>query len=172
MDRSGVLKSKAAEVILDLYEKPMYFSELTKEKGYSALTLQKILDNLLDKQLVEIKQEKLAQKGYPRDVYSLMDKGKKIAEKLADINWILSHNEEINEQALNELYQTVLEHVNVIDNVVRVKDGKRIADVYVRELHGKIKLHCDLCDSDSCIHVNFAYTLPEVRKLIEEHNRL
>ena len=58
-------------------------------------------------------------------------------------------------------------HVNVMDNVVRIRDGSRVAEVYLKELRGKVKPWCDLCDSESCLHVNFSWSLPEVRTVVE-----
>jgi hypothetical protein len=50
-----------------------------------------------------------------------------------------------------------------------VKDGNRIAEVYISNIHGKIKLKCALCDSKDCVHVNFAYSLPSIRELMEKY---
>jgi hypothetical protein len=50
---------------------------------------------------------------------------------------------------------------------MKVNDGNKMTDVYIPNLRGKIRLKCALCDSEDCVHVNFAYSLPRVRELME-----
>jgi len=50
-----------------------------------------------------------------------------------------------------------------------VKGGNRIVEVYISDIYGKIKLKCALCDSEYCVHVNFAYSFPSVRELMERY---
>jgi DNA-binding HxlR family transcriptional regulator len=164
-------KSYTINVLKDLLHKESYITELAKEKKYSTPILQNTLEDLVKSKLVMAHTKKLNKVGNPRIIYSLTTLGLEVALKLEDINKILSKSGKgpSLEDGLNVLKSQFLEHVNAIDNVVRVKDGPRIADVYVKELHGKIKLKCELCDSESCIHANFAYSLPEVRELLEKY---
>ena len=143
----------------------MYFSELGKAGGYSSLTLQRTLKFLLDQGLAVVRSEKPQGRGYPRTVYSLTSKGRKIAFKLREITSIASE-ETGNESLLERLYRTFLVHVNVMDDLVRIQDGSRIAEVFVSKLRGRMRLRCSLCDSENCVHVNFSWSLPEIRALL------
>lgn len=152
-------------VLLNLLEKPKYFSELQLEGGYSSPTLQKTLKQILEYKLAERTLEKPEGRGNPRTVYTLTDKGDRIALKLREINAIASTGAK-KTSFFEGLYQSLLEHVNVMDNMIRIQDGNRIAEVYLKEMQGRMKLWCDFCNSESCVHVNFAWSMPEVRGLL------
>jgi hypothetical protein len=51
------------------------------------------------------------------------------------------------------------DHVKVIDN-----DLGRIASVYFR----RRKIFCDLCETDECIHADFALSIPDVVNILRE----
>jgi hypothetical protein len=65
-----------------------------------------------------------------------------------------------------------LEHFNLSENGVRVLDRTlgnkhsrgRIIDVYFKP----DKVLCEYCQSNNCKHVEFALSLPEVRKILSE----
>ena len=59
-----------------------------------------------------------------------------------------------------------LEHLNVYEDHVKIVDNvmNRIASVY---FNGKGKVYCDVCDVDSCIHVDYAIGLPEVKEALD-----
>lgn len=58
------------------------------------------------------------------------------------------------------------QRVNTIGNRISIYDKKtrRIADIYVTDK----KIHCQLCDSTECEHIEFALTLPDVKKTLKE----
>jgi len=104
-------------------------------------------------------------------MYILASKGLEVAKKLREIESIMSGNED--EIPLKDGFGIIqnhcLVHINEYDNIIRVKDGNRIAEVYISEIHGKIKLKCALCGSEVCVHVNFDYSLPSVRELMKRY---
>ena len=70
------------------------------------------------------------------------------------------------------LEQLPLEHFNLSENGVRILDRSlankhsrgRIIDVYFKP----DKVLCEYCQSNNCKHVEFALSLPEVRKILSE----
>jgi DNA-binding PadR family transcriptional regulator len=100
--------------------------------------------------LVKAYTEKQSKVGNARLMYILTSKGLEVAKKLWEIENIMSGKEE--EIPLEEEFGIIqnhyLVHINEYDNIVRVKDGNRIAEVYISNIHGKIKLKCALCDSE------------------------
>ena len=151
--------------LLNLLEKQKYFSELQLDGAYSSPTLQKTLKQLLEYRLAEKTLEKPEGRGNPRTVYTLTARGNRIALKLREIDAIASTREKTT-SLFQGLYQSLLEHVNVMENMVRIQDGNRIAEIYLKEVQGWMRLRCELCESEECVHVNFAWSLPEVRALI------
>jgi len=121
--------------------------------------------------LVKAYTEKQSKVGNARLIYTLISKCLKVAKKLREIENIMSGKEEEipPEEEFGIIQNHYLVHINEYDNIVRVKDGNRIAEVYISDIHGKIKLKCALCDSEDCVHVNFAYSLPSVRELMEKY---
>ncbi|MFQ6077002.1 MAG: hypothetical protein ACE5Z5_12890 [Candidatus Bathyarchaeia archaeon] len=61
-----------------------------------------------------------------------------------------------------------LEHLNTYENHVKIVDNQRnrIVTVYFKVDGGP---WCDLDESDSCIHCEYAWTIPEVAKILHEH---
>jgi hypothetical protein len=51
------------------------------------------------------------------------------------------------------------DHVKVIDN-----DMGRIASIYFKHR----KIFCDICETNECIHIDFAITIPEAVKILNE----
>ena len=70
------------------------------------------------------------------------------------------------------LEQLPLEHFNLSENGVRILDRSlankhsrgRIIDVYFKP----DKVLCEYCQSNNCKHVEFALSLPEVRKILSK----
>lgn len=63
------------------------------------------------------------------------------------------------------------QRLNTMGNRISIFDLKirRIADIYVR---GKDKtIYCQLCDSTNCEHIEYALTLPDIRKALKESSR-
>jgi len=99
-------------------------------------------------------------------MYTLTSKGLEVAKKFWEIENIMSGKEEVIplEEEFDIIQNHYLVHINEYENIIRVKDVERIAEVCISNINGKIKLKCALCDSENCVHVNFAYSLPPVRE--------
>lgn len=61
------------------------------------------------------------------------------------------------------------EHFNMGPNGVRIIDRKlkRIADIDFKPTG----IHCDIDKSDSCEHINFALTVPEIQDIIRKRQK-
>ncbi|MEM3437241.1 MAG: ribbon-helix-helix domain-containing protein [Nitrososphaerales archaeon] len=59
------------------------------------------------------------------------------------------------------------EHLNTYEDHVKIWDNRlsRTASVYFKE----DKVLCDICESDECIHIGFALSIPEVVNALERH---
>ncbi len=64
----------------------------------------------------------------------------------------------------------LLNHVNAYDNVVRVEDSSysppRIAEIEIGIRGRKLMLHCSICDASDCEHINYLWSLKEVRETL------
>ena len=72
---------------------------------------------------------------------------------------------------LEELRQESMEHVNMSEDHVKIMDRKlgkmgRILAVHFKQEHLP---YCDYCEESDCIHVQYAWELPEARKVLEGH---
>lgn len=58
------------------------------------------------------------------------------------------------------------QHFNMYENHIKVIDNEigRIASVYFKDR----TIFCDICDASECIHIDFALTLSDVIKILEE----
>ncbi len=58
------------------------------------------------------------------------------------------------------------QHLNMYEDHVKVIDNEmgRIASIYFR--HEKI--YCDICETNECIHADFALAIPQVTKILQE----
>ena len=58
-----------------------------------------------------------------------------------------------------------LEHLNMYDDHVKVIDNEssRIASVYFKETD----VFCDLCETNICLHTDFAYSIPKVLEALK-----
>ena len=110
---------------------------------------------------------------------TLTAKGRAVAEQLRHVEAVASGKviAHISPETTRRLrdwltHVTIMHHVNIIDDVIRVGDWhggkKRIADVQVKTVGKRLRLFCDLCRSESCEHVDFVWVIPAVReKLLE-----
>ena len=76
----------------------------------------------------------------------------------------------VNEE-FEKLKQKNISHVNMYEDHVKIMDRKlgklgRIISVYFKK--GKTSW-CDYCEEPDCIHVQYAWEIPEVRKILEKH---
>ena len=69
---------------------------------------------------------------------------------------------------LEELRQESMEHINMYDDHVKIMDRKlgkmgRIIAVHFKQEHLP---YCDYCEETGCIHVQYAWELPEARAVL------
>ncbi|NWG09600.1 MAG: hypothetical protein HXX80_04755 [Nitrososphaerales archaeon] len=59
------------------------------------------------------------------------------------------------------------EHLNTYEDHVKIWDNRldRVASVYFKEDN----VLCDICESDECVHLGFALSIPEVVNALERH---
>ena len=75
--------------------------------------------------------------------------------------------ERMREDEALSLHAPMMKRVSVDDGRVVLLDNtiNRIAEVVVKDG----ELHCQLCEEDGCLHVGFAYALPEVNAILSAH---
>lgn len=75
--------------------------------------------------------------------------------------------ERMMENEVMALHAPRMKKISVVDDHIVLLDSKlnRIAEVSIQ--NGA--LYCQLCEDSKCIHVGFAYALPEVYKALSEH---
>lgn len=77
------------------------------------------------------------------------------------INSVLT--EAIERDKFLQTYAPNLSKVGYQDNILFIRDAKagKTADVFLKD---KV-LYCGLCSSKDCIHIHYAFALPEVAKM-------
>ena len=75
--------------------------------------------------------------------------------------------ERMREDEALSLHAPMMKKISVDDGRVVLLDNtiNRIAEVVVQ--NGE--LHCQLCEEDGCLHVGFAYALPDVNTVLSAH---
>ena len=73
---------------------------------------------------------------------------------------------------------SAMTHLNVLDDHVAIQEidssGKTtsVVMVYVKRINSHFELWCEKDESKECKHVDFAWSLPQMRTLIEEYIKL
>jgi Arc/MetJ-type ribon-helix-helix transcriptional regulator len=77
--------------------------------------------------------------------------------------------EELRREPANKKPLPRFEHFNMGANGVRITDRKigLIADIYFKPQG----IFCDLDKTDTCEHIDFALTVPEIRDIIRKHKK-
>ncbi len=167
----------AYSVLKRLTEKDMFMKHELFDIVTSNQTLDKLLD-ALEKDGYVVKKLNV----YGRRTYeiSLTDKGRAVAEQLrkaedaARDEPIQISDDEAKEwtEKFHEATKgfSLLWRVNYYEDHIAIteeKDGKtRIINIYVKENgHDIMRLWCEEDDSFECIHVQYAWTLPEAQEL-------
>ena len=70
-------------------------------------------------------------------------------------------------EALEKFERRRFEHINMYEDHVKILDNKleragRIVSVYFREA----KAWCEYCDEHMCVHIQYAWELPDVRAVL------
>ena len=74
-------------------------------------------------------------------------------------------------ELLEKLEQKRMNHLNMYDDHVKIMDNKlgkigRIVSVYFKKGN---KPWCDYCRESDCIHVQYAWEIADVRKILEKY---
>ncbi|MEM2140999.1 hypothetical protein [Nitrososphaera sp.] len=77
------------------------------------------------------------------------------------INSVLA--EAIERDRFLQTYAPNLSRVGYQDNILFIRDAKvgKTADIFLKDR----VLYCGLCESKDCIHIHYAFALPEVAKM-------
>lgn len=77
------------------------------------------------------------------------------------INSVLS--EAIDRDKFLQSYAPFLSRVGYQDNILFIRDSKmgKTAEIYLKDR----ALYCGLCESKDCMHIHYAFALPEVAKM-------
>ena len=188
----SIISSKSQLILLELFKRE---EEVIKTTLLSVIpntySLDKHLKFLEGTGLIRIREEKIIRRTF---YVSLTEKGKlvakqlKRAEEVALASYALDEGEgkiEISIRAAEEWALrfseatkklSLLYHVNVYGDHVTIAentDGQtRITNVFVRlNGNGRLRLFCELDRSFECVHVQFAWTLPEVQQMFANNVR-
>ena len=74
-------------------------------------------------------------------------------------------------ELLEKLEQKRMNHLNMYEDHVKIMDNKlgklgRIVSVYFKKGN---KPWCDYCEESDCIHVQYAWEIADVRKILEKY---
>ena len=122
-----------------------------------------------------------------RKIYvSLTVKGKQVAEQLRKAQ-LVSEGKELPEtpEAIKmppdwkDRFKglSAMTHLNVLDDHVAIQEidnsGKttNVVMVYIKRINSHFELWCEKDESKECKHVDFAWSLPQMRGLIEDYIR-
>lgn len=77
------------------------------------------------------------------------------------INSVLA--EALDRDKFLQAYAPFLSKVGYQDNILFIRDAKagKTAEVYLKDR----SLYCGLCESKDCMHIHYAFALPEVAKM-------
>lgn len=72
-------------------------------------------------------------------------------------------------EKLERLERKRFDHINMYEDHVKILDNKldrvgRIVSVYFRDT----RAWCDYCDENLCVHIQYAWELPQVREILEK----
>jgi len=111
-------------------------------KGYSVITIREKDYNAL-KMYLDLNKEELAKIG------------------VVSIGGVVAH---LLDKVEGKEPKARLEHFNTYEDHITIRDLQlsKFVDVYVRDR----KLYCSECNSDSCLHVGFAWSIPKVIKIL------
>jgi len=165
----------------------LFLLERGVAKKYDFLDLMKNM-YMIDKHLIELEKNGYIVMNKIGVTYqiSLTEKGKLMAEQLKKMNKLPEEKEEPIAEISKEKYDqmtkdwnrlSALTHVNVLDDHIVLKeynfDGQghdRLVTIYVMINHDKVmRLYCDVDQSTTCWHVQYAWTLPEVQAWVQFH---
>lgn len=119
---------------------------MAKNKSFESISLPKDLVELVDKAIKE------TEVGYGSRAELIKEA---VREKLRQLGYAYKPRPR-------------LEHINTYENHVKILDNElgRVASVYFKVDH---ESYCDVCDAKGCIHLDYAWTIPDVAKVLRAH---
>lgn len=175
-------KQYVTPVLIKLYESDAMMTELSSiVSNYSTLRL--LVRDLQDAGYLTSK-ETFDDKR--KIVVSLTAKGKRVAEQLKRAQLVAEGSELPDAGAFRMPHNwreqrfaglSAMTHLNVLDDHVAIQEidnsGKTsgVIMVYVKKINSHFELWCEKDESKECRHVDFAWSLPQMRALIEEYIR-
>ncbi|WP_443369420.1 zinc-ribbon domain-containing protein [Cuniculiplasma sp. SKW4] len=172
-----MLGTKKGRILRELLSGPKMMTDLKSViSSYDVLRY-----NLLELQTEGYISKKESRDDKRRFLISLTEKGRKVAEQLLKAEEVAQGNEienftkiEVSEETANRMNELrLLFHVNVMDDHVTIEEvprngGRpRIFNVYIRRNgHDDFRLWCEHDDSFDCVHVEVAWTYPQVQHMV------
>lgn len=168
-------KQYVTPVLIKLYSGRVKMTDLLEiVSNYSTIRL--LVRDLQDGGYVEVN-ETFEDK---RKIYvSLTEKGLLVAEQLRNAQSVASGETVKMRPDWRDRFNglSAMTHLNVLDDHVAIQEidssGKTISVVmvYVKRINSHFELWCEKDESKECKHVDFAWSLPQMRALIEEYIR-
>lgn len=146
----------------------------------SSWSLDKLIPKLEKDGLINVEVSKMGRKTY---TISLTDKGRAVAEQLKRAEEVAT-GEDTKEPTTFQMPSdwrdrfkglSAMAHLNVLDDHVAIEEIDSsgnitsVVMVYVRRINSHFELWCEKDESKECRHVDFAWSLPHMRALIEEY---
>ncbi len=84
---------------------------------------------------------------------------------------VSQYTDHVLREAVSDLESKRFEHVNMYDDHVKILDNRvgrqgRILSVYFRRDTNPM---CDYCEESDCVHVQYAWEIDGVRRMLEQH---
>ena len=84
---------------------------------------------------------------------------------------VSQYTDHVLREAVSELESKRFEHVNMYEDHVKILDNRagrqgRILSVYFRREAGPM---CDYCEESDCVHVQYAWEIDDVQRILEQH---
>lgn len=176
---SNILSKKGTVEILVYLLEHGISKKTDLQKVATMHTIEGLLPDLEFNGLLTVKEEFPGRRTY---VIALTDTGKYVAETLR--NAVLVTKGELSENEAIEMRPdwkdrfkglSAMTHLNVLDDHVAIQEidssGKTtsVVMVYVKRINSHFELWCEKDESKECKHVDFAWSLPQMRALIEKY---
>lgn len=180
-DRNVLSRQDAIEVLLFVFENgPVKKTDL--QKVATMHTIDTLLPLLEAEHLLIVKEDFIGRRTY---IITLTAKGVQVALRLKSA-MLITKKDSSSEDDIIKMHPdwqdrfkglSTMTHLNVLDDHVAIQEidisGKitGVVMVYVKRINSHFELWCEKDESKECKHVDFAWSLPQMRSLIEEYIR-
>lgn len=176
---SDILSERYVVSILKfMTRKDTYMKSELSEVVSNPYFLESILKRLEAEDYISMKVSQVGRKKYE---ISLTEKGRRVALTLTEVQ---KAGEKEEPQKVYDMPVdwrdrfkglSAMTHLNVLDDHVALQQidhrGKitKVIFVYVKRINSHFQLWCEEDQSYDCVHVDFAWSLPAVRELVEQY---